>query len=81
MRWLRLLNPFRHLRLEREVAAIPAPRRTHRSTELITVADDLRAVRRKMCRARDLLACGLAAEALDELQAVIGDAPGQREAS
>lgn len=40
MRWLRLFNPFRHLRLEREVA-----------------------------------------EAFDELQSVIGDAPGRREAS
>lgn len=27
MRWLRLFNPFRHLRLEREVAAIPGMKR------------------------------------------------------
>jgi hypothetical protein len=99
MHWLRFLNPFYTLDLERKVAAIPGLRRAVRSlvesvrrqalpgettelrAELIVIADDLRAVHMRMRHARDLLACGLTTEALTELEAAIGDAPAQREAS
>jgi hypothetical protein len=54
---------------------------TELRAELIVIADDLRAVHMRMRHARDLLVCGLTTEALTELEAAIGDAPAQREAS
>jgi hypothetical protein len=54
---------------------------TELRAELIVIADDLRQVHQRMRHARDLLVSGLAAEALIELEAAIGDVPARREAS